>query len=160
MLRRFEASSPRQLVQQGEVQVGNFAGGRDVHQAGDIKFQFFAKAVKRSETPGATPPFCSSSPVLNLNKARQLALLFVHFALQRFSKFRRSTVSISIKKARTASFALLVCRWPIKCSSRSGYFFPKDSKFFFTLSCTRFSPNTRCPLIQQCSRFFPRIEIC
>src|ERR1700752_1442964 len=44
-----------------------------------------------------------------------------------------------------ASFALLDCSGPIRCSSRPGC--AETSAGHFALaSCTRFSPNTRCPL--------------
>src|SRR4051812_23849594 len=44
----------------------------------------------------------------------------------------------------TASFALFDCKGPIRCNSRPGYFSRSGGHLRFA-SCTRFSPNTRCP---------------
>src|SRR4051794_26158447 len=41
----------------------------------------------------------------------------------------------------TASFALLVCRWPMRCQRTA----PRTSGFFSRASCTRFSPTSAMP---------------
>src|SRR5688572_10927700 len=101
---------------------------------------------RRSNPPvslGMTPAFWGSSPVLtSMKSCKRRPWRAISSATAR-AIFGRSMVWMASKRV-TASFALLDCSDPIRCSSTPGVRSFSAGHLAFA-SCTRFSPNRRWP---------------
>ena len=152
-------ASPRKLRQQCEMRAGVFLRRRNAHQPFDREPVGLAAALHEGHRLARL-----DAGLLRLRagvdlhvKFRRLAL-FGDFLRQLAQRSSRGRPSRSTSNSATASFALFDCSGPIRCSSMSG-----NSAFrsghLPCASCTRFSPNTRCPasitgLIASASKVF------
>ena len=93
---------------------------------------------------GSMPAFCGSVAGIDLDESFGLRSCFCASPWRASAAiFSRSTVSMTSNSA-TASFALLDCSGPIRCSSTSAKS-SRSAGHLACASCTRFSPKTRWP---------------
>src|SRR5215217_1593391 len=99
--------------------------------------------MKASASPGAMPAFCGSSPILIWTN-NSGCLFWEFISLANASQMLGRSTEWMASNSATASFALLDCSGPIRCTAIPGQA-DTSAGHFALASCTRFSPNTRWP---------------
>ena len=106
------------------------------------------RATKPSASPAAMPAFCASSPVLTWTKSRRRLPCFCDLVGQlprRACRGRRVWIDVE-ERHRLAR--LVGLQRPDQMQLEPGYA-ARSAGHLPLASCTRFSPNTRCPAVEQ-----------
>ena len=128
-------------------------GGMHIRPAMSKPYFSRHSLMRASACSGSTPAFCGSAPVLTCtNRSGCFPAFWISFA-NASQILGRSTEWIASNKAK-ASFALLDCSGPIRCSAMSGCRSRIAGHLPFD-SCTRFSPKVFWPSATACSTASP-----